>query len=202
MVSSNNFMNNNQEKIWNLPNFLTFSRVVITFVTIYFVFAAFDFIYIASLFTLGMLTDFFDGFLARRFKETTEFGRQFDMIADRFLMVGTVLALLIKFTGDSLLTRYHLFQIFIILSREILVMPILLTAVLTGVGIPQVRFVGKFTTFMQGITFPLILLSVKYPVFGFSIYFAIVTSLAGLTSAFYYTNDIKNLLARKKKDSP
>ncbi len=195
-------MSNNQEKIWNLPNFLTFSRVIITIVTIYYVFAGFDLIYIVGLFTLGMLTDFFDGFLARRLRETTEFGRQFDMAADRFLMVGTVLALLIKFTGDSLLTRYHLLQIFIILSREILVLPVLLAAILAEAGIPRVRFVGKLTTFMQGVAFPLILLSVKYPVFGFSIYFAVITSLAGAISAFYYTNDIKNLLAKKEDGNP
>ena len=188
-----------KENIWNFPNFLTFSRVVITFATMYLIFAGFEIFYIAALFIIGMLTDFFDGFWARKFKETTEFGRQFDMIADRFLMVGTVMALLIKFTGDSLLTRYHLLQIFIILSREILVLPILLTAILTGVGIPHVRFAGKLTTFMQGITFPLILLSVKYPLFSFSIYFAIATSLTGLVSAFYYTNDVKDLVAKKKK---
>jgi CDP-diacylglycerol---glycerol-3-phosphate 3-phosphatidyltransferase len=192
-------MENSQEKIWNLPNFLTFSRVIIAFVVIYFIFAGFPLFYIASFFVLGMITDFWDGFLARRLKLTTEFGRNFDMIADRFLMVGTVLALIIKFTESPLFTSYHLFQIFIILSREILVTPVVLTAILTGAGIPKVRFVGKLTTFMQGVTFPLILLSVEYPVFSFSIIFAIITSFIGMASALYYTNDIKHLLAKKSK---
>ena len=103
----------------------------------------------------------------------------------------------------EILTRIQLLQIFLILSREIMAFPFVLMALIFRKGIiTKVRFSGKLTTVMQGITFPLIILSIFYKIFGFSLYFAIVTSITGLASAFYYIYDLRNLgekeIANKK----
>ena len=87
--------NQPKENIWNVPNVLTFSRIIITFLTIFFIFAGFNIVYIVIAFVIGMITDCHDGQIARRFHLTTEFGRQFDMIADRVLMIGVALAAII-----------------------------------------------------------------------------------------------------------
>src|SRR3989344_8081153 len=95
--------NKKEENIWNIPNTLTLLRVLITFITIYFIFAGYSVITIVVLFAIGMLTDFFDGQIARKFNQTTEFGRRFDVVADRFLMVSIALAFIISYSMDDLL---------------------------------------------------------------------------------------------------
>jgi len=48
---------------------------------------------LAILFLLFGLTDFFDGFLARKYSQVTTVGRILDPIADKFLMFSTLIAL-------------------------------------------------------------------------------------------------------------
>ena len=190
-----------KENIWNIPNALTFSRIIITFLVVFLIFAGFDIFYIVLAFVVGMLTDFFDGQIAKRFGLKTEFGRQFDMVADRFLMIGAALASIIKFSGPGGLLGSQLLQIFLILSREIISSPIIFVVLISGKGvpIPKARIIGKTTTVMQAFAFPMILLSAFYEIFGFSIYFSLVTSLVGLASSFYFTNDVKNLMGNKSQ---
>lgn len=180
-----------KENIWNTPNALTLSRVIITFVMIYFIFADFDISYIIVAFVVGMITDALDGQVARRFGLTTEFGRKFDVIADRILILGVALSFIIKFSLRGILTRFYILQICLILSREIITLPFVLIAVIFRKGIPKVRFIGKLTTVMQAVVFPIIVLSIFYPVFNFSIYFAVLTGLSGLVASFYYISDIR-----------
>ena len=188
-----------KENIWNLPNLLTLFRIIFAFVAAYFIFGGFDIVYIVVAFIIGMLTDFFDGLVARTFNLKTEFGRQFDMIADRILIVGVALAFIIKFNMLGILTGSHYFQIIFMLLREILTTPIALVTMSIGAGIPQVRFIGKATTVMQSVTFPAILLSIFYEIFSFSIYFAIATGIIGFIASIYYIYDMKNLMTKTTK---
>ncbi len=185
--------NKKEENIWNIPNFLTLTRVIIAFITIYFVFAGFSFLIIAISFTIGMITDFLDGQIARRFKLVTEFGRKFDMIADRLLMIGTVVAIIIDMGLNGDVSNWFGFQILIVMSREIISFPFALIAFTSGKKIPHARFIGKLTTFLQAIALPLILINVIYPELNFSIYFAVVTSVVGIFSAITYINDLHSL---------
>ncbi|MEK6825390.1 MAG: CDP-alcohol phosphatidyltransferase family protein [Nanoarchaeota archaeon] len=180
-----------EENIWNIPNTLTFLRVVITFAILYLVFARYSLTTVAVFFIIGMLTDFLDGQIARRTKTTTEFGRRFDMIADRFLMICTALALVIDFSIQGVFSRSHMLQVFLILSREIVAFPFAIVAFVGQRPIPNARFIGKLTTFMQGVTLPAILLSTRYEVFSFSLYLAIATCIIGIASAFVYVSDLQ-----------
>ena len=197
MKKGNRVEEKRDENVWNIPNTLTFLRVLLTFVTIYLIFSGYDLKLVAAFFIVGMLTDFFDGQIARRFNQKTEFGRKFDMVADRFLMVGVVLGIIIDLILDGSLTRYYVLQIFLIMSREIIGLPIAIVAIASGKMIPHARFVGKLTTCLQGITFPLIILNIQYPIFGFSIYFSLITSIVGLISGFAYITDV--ILMSEKK---
>ena len=182
------------ENIYNIPNFLTLSRVIITFFVVYLIFNNCDIIYIVVAFVLGMITDFLDGQIARRFDSVTEFGRKFDIIADRILMIATVFAMIIKFGSDGILNGWYIFQIIIILSREIISSPLIVMNILSKkIIIPNVRFIGKLTTFMQAITFPLVLLNAfYYSSISFSIYFSVVTSLIGIISGWMHIKDLRN----------
>jgi len=175
-----------KENIYNIPNFLTALRVVITFLIVYLVFAGFEIRYVVTAFIIGMLTDFFDGQIARRFDMKTEFGRKADMIADRLLLAGTVIALVVKFSSEGLIDKSHYLQIFLILAREILCLPFGIVLLTSGKDMPHANIWGKTTTALQGFIFPIILLSIFYPVFSFSIYLSILTGIVGAISAFTF----------------
>jgi phosphatidylglycerophosphate synthase len=181
-----------KENIWNIPNFITFWRLIFTFSAVYFIFVSFNLKYVIIIFILGMLTDTVDGQVARRFKMTTEFGRKFDVFADRVLMLGIALPLVIKLTMIGDFTKFHLLQIALLLSREIISIPFVFVGIIKRRAFPPVRFIAKLTTVFQAFVFPMIVLSAYFKFFDFSIYFAILTCLVGIGSGWYYIGDVLN----------
>lgn len=171
-----------KENIYNIPNPITLLRVLLTIYLIYFIFTSSDALWIAAIFAIAAFTDFLDGFLARKLNQVTTFGAKFDMLADRFLMIGTVLALMVHSKLNGFFTKYHVMQVVLIMMREMMTFPF----AITNKKIPKAALVGKITTFMQGITFPLIILSTTYHFFDFSIYFAVATAIIGAYSALTY----------------
>jgi len=79
----------------NLPNTFSFLRIALAPI---FLFAYFnDYIYIAiTIFFIAGLTDFFDGYFARKFKQTSFFGSAIDPIADKVLILSAIIALFIR----------------------------------------------------------------------------------------------------------
>jgi CDP-diacylglycerol--glycerol-3-phosphate 3-phosphatidyltransferase len=174
-----------KENIYNAPNFLTLLRVLIALVIIYLIFANYSLPIIMILFIIGSITDTLDGNIARRFQLKTEFGRKFDMIADRVLLLGTLLAFIIKFSIEDILTSYHVLQLILISARELICLPFLLVILYRKKNpVPHTNWIGKTTTVMQSISFPLLILYILYPqTFYFSIYFAVVTAIFGILTA-------------------
>ncbi|MBQ2789125.1 MAG: CDP-alcohol phosphatidyltransferase family protein [Thermoguttaceae bacterium] len=74
--------------VWNVPNVLTMARIVLALVM--FALIPFKF-YVTALvlFVVAALTDFVDGWWARRFNQKTQFGRIMDPFADKLLVCGT-----------------------------------------------------------------------------------------------------------------
>ena len=179
-----------EEKLFNIPNSLTLLRVILTFFIFYLIIGKYSPLSIVVFFVIAALTDFLDGQIARRWRQQTEFGRKFDMIADRFLMIGTVFVLLISWSIEGILERKHILQIFLITSREIVSLPFALLGVWMNKDIPKVRFIGKLTTFLQGFAFPVILLSISFSFFDFSIYLSWLTGIIGIFSAITYIRDL------------
>jgi len=75
--------------VWNIPNVLTIIRMILIPV---FVILFFNNQKMAALavFCIASFTDFLDGFLARKLNQVTDFGKLFDPLADK-LMVLTVM---------------------------------------------------------------------------------------------------------------
>lgn len=70
----------------NIPNILTCSRLIMTAGMLY-VFT--DHVILAAvLFVAASVTDFLDGYLARRYNAITAWGKIMDPIADKFLILG------------------------------------------------------------------------------------------------------------------
>ena len=130
----------------NLPNLLTLSRIfIIPLVVVTFFFDSPAMRWTAvSLFTLAGVTDFFDGYLARRSNLVSSFGRFLDPIADK-LLVAAVLMLIVAFD------RVHVWSYLaalVILLREILVSGLREFLAELHVSVP-VSKLAKFKTTIQ-----------------------------------------------------
>ena len=103
----------------NLPNILTLSRImIIPIVVVTFFFDSHAMRWTAcALFTIAGITDFFDGYLARRANQISSLGRFLDPIADK-LLVASVLLLIVAFGRVG---PWHYLPALVILQREILV---------------------------------------------------------------------------------
>lgn len=182
----------------NIPNFLTVSRIIITFIVAYLIFTRAKLSTVIIVFAIGALTDFFDGQLARRFNWTSEFGRRADMIADRFLWGGTVLAFIITYGMLRLLDWTDGVQLLLLMTREIISLPFALYAFFSGNPLPQARFIAKVTTFLQGFALPALILSVHYPYWAYvSIPLSAACAITGFKSALYYIYDTQKTEKRK-----
>jgi len=105
--------------ILNLPNVLTLSRVAVIPVFVGSFFLAGD---VANWLALGLfvaagLTDYFDGFFARRRAQSSDFGKFLDPIADK-LLVATALLML---AGFGRIAGVAIVAAAIILLREIVI---------------------------------------------------------------------------------
>lgn len=86
---------NVKNEIWNLPNSLTLFRIfLVPFLVVVLLtkFTGREFVGLA-IFLLAAITDFFDGWLARRRNQTTRMGALLDPIADKLLMSAAFISL-------------------------------------------------------------------------------------------------------------
>jgi CDP-diacylglycerol--glycerol-3-phosphate 3-phosphatidyltransferase len=153
---------------------------------------------IVIVFAIAAFTDFLDGQIARRFNLVTEFGRKADMIADRFLWVGTALAIVIAFGIDGRVGAIEGVQLLFIMTREIITAPFALPAFFSGKEIPNAKFIGKITTFAQGFSLPALIISLFYVQFIYiSAPLSILTGILGIASAMQYMKDLQIIGERK-----
>ena len=113
-----------QRPAFNLPNMLTYARILaVPLILVCFYLEGrirpTDFWRWAALgiFLAASVTDYFDGYIARVWKQTSNIGKMLDPIADK-LLVSAVLLLL---AYDRTIDKWSLWAAIIILCREILV---------------------------------------------------------------------------------
>jgi len=75
-----------KQKIVNIPNSITLFRLLLAIPMIYFILAR-NYFYSAITFIIIIIFDSFDGILARKLKQETEFGKFFDSTADASIMI-------------------------------------------------------------------------------------------------------------------
>lgn len=135
------------DKRFNLPNLLTYGRLVAVPAVVGCLFwpNEFSMRWIAlGIYILAAVTDFLDGYLARALAQQSSLGRMLDPIADK-LLVSAVLMMLV---ADHTIAHFSIWAAIVILCREILVSG--LREFLAGlkVSVP-VSQVAKWKTAMQ-----------------------------------------------------
>lgn len=144
----------------NLPNILTILRILIiplVVLTIYIDPKIGRWI-AAILFGIAAVTDFFDGFFARRYNQISSFGRFLDPIADKLLVAAVLLVL----AATERLSPLGIIPAVIILCREILVSGLREFLAEIQVGMPVTKL-AKWKTAFQLVALPLMLLGFKTP---------------------------------------
>ena len=140
----------------NLPNKLTILRIVIVpFFVIALTIEAIPFgEWIAlGLFIVASLTDFLDGYIARKHNLITDFGKFADPLADKLLVCSALICLL----G---LQKINVYVVLIIISRDFIISGFRLIAASKGVVIAADWF-GKVKTALQMVMIPFIIADIK-----------------------------------------
>lgn len=135
----------------NIPNLLTILRIIATplLMVLLLTNKHTEILVVATI--IIMLTDYLDGYLARRFKLESNFGKLMDPMADKILVFGFFTIFLIQ-------VKIMLLTYLIILFREFLVSSIRLLALENKIIIAADKF-GKIKTILQYILIILILIS-------------------------------------------
>lgn len=137
----------------------------------------------ALAFIFAALTDWFDGWLARRWNQTSSFGAFLDPVADKLMVCAALLVLL-----D--LNRVDSFIALIIIGREITISALREWMAKIGAsGSVAVHWLGKFKTAAQMIAIPCLLY--WHPLYGVSTqalgqWLIIVAAVLTVWSMCYY----------------
>ena len=138
----------------NIPNKLSLSRLIITPIMMFFYLASFipfgKFV-ACTLFIIGAITDFLDGYIARKYNLVTDMGKFLDPIADKLLVTS---ALILVATDGTIVAPFGAIVLAIFVGRDLTVDVLRLVASSKGVVIAADKL-GKYKTFSQDITFAL-----------------------------------------------
>lgn len=136
------------------PNRLTVLRMLAVPAVIYFLsWKTFQGDVIACVvFALAAITDWFDGYLARAYQAVTIFGKLMDPLADKFLVVSTLIML-------QHLERIHPYLVMVLICREMGITSLRALASAEGVIIPAGTG-GKWKAALQMVAIPFLIISV------------------------------------------
>tara|TARA_B110000238_G_C15901098_1_gene342053 strand:+ start:77 stop:652 length:576 start_codon:yes stop_codon:yes gene_type:complete len=188
--------------ILNIPNYLTLLRIglIPCLILVFYVsddtLSAYDKNLTATLiFLFAAITDWLDGYLARRLNQTSDFGAFIDPVADKLIVIAALILL-------TELGRIETIVAFIIIAREFTISSLReWMATLGKSGSIAVAFIGKFKTTMQMIAILFLLyydniLFIPVALIGkILIYFA---ALLTIISMIYYLKIAFNILKKKK----
>lgn len=136
-----------RHSLYWLPNALTIGRICLIPILVYGILAVglgwnsaiagqlANIWIVAAIFIIAALTDFLDGFLARRWSVTSSFGRMIDPIADKLLVAGCLIAFMIASQGDALIV----IPAMVIIFRDIFVSGIREHAALSAKAMPPTK---------------------------------------------------------------
>ena len=139
------------DRVLTLPNVLSFARLLGVPVFLWLILVPQADGWAIALLVVSGITDWLDGYLARRWNQITRVGQLLDPIADRLYILATLFGLLLR---DII----PLWLVILLVSRDVLMAVVLAVLKRRGItGLP-VHFIGKAATFNLLYAFPLLLL--------------------------------------------
>ena len=108
----------------------------------------------ALIFALACITDFFDGYIARSWDQKTKLGEILDPLADKMLILGA-------FLGLMMIERASAWAVYIILTREFFITGFRVVLASQNISV-QANFTGKLKTTFQMIAIGFLIMEWAY----------------------------------------
>ena len=151
-------MSNQKKKGMNLPNILTVVRICMVpiFIVIMMLPASVmdpmtSGIIGTALFLIASFTDMLDGKIARKYNLVTDFGKLMDPLADKFMVIGAMTAIVYRMA--TLFDGHHMalfvITLLIVIFRELAVTSLRLVASASGGKVVAANLLGKIKTVTQ-----------------------------------------------------
>ncbi|MWV49660.1 CDP-alcohol phosphatidyltransferase family protein [Rathayibacter sp. VKM Ac-2803] len=141
--------------MWTVPNILSMVRLALVPVFLVLVVQGEDALALVTL-VVSSLTDYLDGWIARRFDQMTRLGRILDPAADRLYIFATVIGLAFRELVPWWLVA-------VLVARDLLLVVLAVILANHGYGPLPVHHLGKFATFCLFYALPLIMLGQAFP---------------------------------------
>lgn len=172
----------------NLPNRLTLMRMLLAIPFIFFLQASetgsndFVFRMIALvIFTIASITDFLDGYIARKHNLITDFGKLMDPLADKILVISA----LVIFVDINYIPAW---MSIVVIAREFLISGIRTIAAAKGDVIPAGKL-GKYKTTSQMVVIIIMMVFGNNP---YNVYMMLVPVILTIWSGWEYTVKAKH----------
>lgn len=152
----------------NIPNLLTFARILMVPVIVVVLLTRVtnhEFIGV-TLFWIASLTDWLDGYLARRWRQVTTLGKLLDPLADKLLVAGALISL-VELRGPQGQSLAPAWMVFIILAREFAITGLRGIASEEGVTIAA-GTIGKWKLGFQVAAISLIILGARLDAWAYN----------------------------------
>jgi cardiolipin synthase len=137
--------------MWTIPNAISFARLLGAPAILYFGLVSHNDLACFLLFVLGSVSDWLDGYLARKLNQFSDLGAKLDPIADRLYIVVAISVLLIR-------ELIPLVAVLLILARELMLVIEIYKLRRNGFDFPSVHYVGKAGTLMLLYSVPFVFL--------------------------------------------
>lgn len=172
MNNSNKQVESMKKNVWTVPNILSFVRIIL--VPVYIVtFLNGEYHQAVIVVVFSGLTDFLDGWIARKFNQISELGKMLDPLADKLTQMALAISFYSSFkeSADQLLRTFSpIFWFFVIKEALMVIGAVILIKM--ELKPSAAKMTGKVATFAYYIV--MILLLCFAPVFGaFSSHFVI-----------------------------
>lgn len=152
----------------NLPNKLTLLRLILIpfFIAAFYLgFFAGHYFVALGIFVVASLTDFLDGYIARKYNMVTDLGKFLDPIADKVLVLAGLIVLIADPYETNVFGRIGIIGIIyggvgvsIIMAREMVVSSLRMMAAKKGIVLAA-EMTGKVKTFFTDVTIIVLLLA-------------------------------------------
>ncbi len=139
------------ERVWTVPNVISFLRLALVPVFAWLIVGEHDAAALVVLAVAGA-TDWFDGFIARRFDQMSRLGRMLDPAADRLYIFVTLIGLAYR-------ELVPWWLVVVIVAREVVLAGTIPVLLRHGYAQLPVHMAGKAGTFCLMYAFPLLLLA-------------------------------------------
>jgi cardiolipin synthase len=170
-----------------LPNLLSTIRILLIPVFTY-LFLNGDYYISGIVFSVSVLTDFLDGYFARKYNLTSKLGRLLDPFADKLTVISILFILVIMGVVPKIIA-------IILLSREIIILLGAMFSYFMGIDLVKPTLLGKFSIFLLYLAIAAKMLKIYHNdmiLFYIVVPLNIVSGLDYIRKFIYKKQEIKN----------